>query len=221
VQIGSVGGIPIYGFNSAETDTYGRTTIERINAAYNDSAMNPYRDKLSTDIKKIYIVEGSDLALYTFDPSTGVLQVASGGTIGTYIDCFKHFVLLIQERTSGTDKALSFGTNCKVTIKGVAGETYTNDEWNALCDKVVAAINARYATGGQVNFKSVFASDWGANVILGSAFTHNWEVKDGEFKNAYVKIASIDTIDFDQVVMRMKEGIAGFASLTLSFIKIA
>jgi len=86
VPIGNVDGIPIYGFNS-------EIALTRINQAYNASQVDSYRSKLSTGIKKIYILEGDALTLYSFDKNTGVLKVGSGGTIGTYVDCFRDIVL--------------------------------------------------------------------------------------------------------------------------------
>jgi len=106
-----------------------------------------------------------------------------------------------------TPRALSFGTNCKVTIK--SNDLFTTAEWNTLCDKVVAAIENGYKIGTQGNFTEVFASAWGAIVVLGSNFTYNWEVIKGDSKKAYIKTASIGTVNYEMIVMRMKNDISG------------
>jgi hypothetical protein len=87
VPIGNVGGIPIYGVNS-------ETAITNLKSAYNSTSFDSSaKSKLSSGIKKIYILEGTELTLYSFDSSTGVLKVASEGTPGTYVDCFRDIVL--------------------------------------------------------------------------------------------------------------------------------
>jgi hypothetical protein len=84
--IGNVGGIPIYGFNS-------ETAIININTAWNHTKLASYKDKLSTGIKKIYIVEGMSIELYSFDKNTGFLTVGSDGTFGDYLDSFLYIVV--------------------------------------------------------------------------------------------------------------------------------
>jgi hypothetical protein len=109
-----------------------------------------------------------------------------------------------------TPRNLSFGTEenpCTVTIK--SDDQFTTAEWTTLCDKVVGAIEDRYKTASQASFEEVFASNWGAIVVLGSNFTYNWEVKDGDFKKAYIKTDSIDTVNFNMIILRMKNSIAG------------
>jgi hypothetical protein len=86
VPIGNVDGIPIYGFNS-------ETALTNINNAYNAPALDSYRSKLSVGIKKIYILEGDAVTLYSFDKNTGVLKVGSGWTPGTYVACFRDMVI--------------------------------------------------------------------------------------------------------------------------------
>jgi hypothetical protein len=86
MPIGNVGGIPIYGFNSA-------TAITNINNAYNDAKLDSHRNKLSAGIKKIYILEGNSATLYSFNKTTGVLTVGSDWTFGMYRDCFEYDVI--------------------------------------------------------------------------------------------------------------------------------
>jgi hypothetical protein len=114
------------------------------------------------------------------------------------------------ERTTGTTKDLSFGTNCKVTIKGVAGEKYLNAEWTALCDKVVAAIMRGYDkfkdVGGlddsdnKLDFATEFRSAKEFKIILSSSAAHNCEVKDGDYKTIYLKTSVLDTVDIQPAV---------------------
>jgi len=107
-----------------------------------------------------------------------------------------------------TPRALSFGTNCKVTIS--SADTFTNDEWNTLCNSVVSAIEARYnTTGAQANFTDVFAPAKNSKIVLGNNFTHNWETKSDESDTAYIKTASISTVDIDAIVLRMKSNAPG------------
>jgi len=107
-----------------------------------------------------------------------------------------------------TPRTFTLGTiDYKVTI--TSNDLFTTAEWNTLCDKVVAAIEAGYTTGDQSNFTEVFASAKNSKIVLGNNFTYNWEVKAGEFDTAYIKTASIGTVNFNTIVMRMKENIAG------------
>jgi len=96
---------------------------------------------------------------------------------------------------------LSFGTDCKVTIKST--DTFTTSEWNTLCNKVVTAIEENYKTGSPGTFQTIFASAQNTKIVLGTNFTNNWEVKAGEFRTAYIKIASIDTVNFETIVTCM------------------
>jgi uncharacterized repeat protein (TIGR02543 family) len=100
-----------------------------------------------------------------------------------------------------TTKPLSFGTDCKVTIK--SNEKFIETEWDTLVGKVEDAIMRGYNKGG-AGFEAMFASSQNTRVILGSGFEHNWEVKDGEFRTVYVKIGSIGTVDFANIVMSME-----------------
>jgi hypothetical protein len=99
---------------------------------------------------------------------------------------------------------LAFGTDCKVTVK--SDEKFLDAEWDALCNDVAIAINAGQAEAGpfvKPGFETVFVSNQNARVILGSDFEHDWEVKDGEFRTVYIKIGSIGTVDFVDIVMSM------------------
>jgi hypothetical protein len=117
-------------------------------------------------------------------------------------------------RSSGTEKHLTFGTGCKVTIK--SNDKFTDDDWNKTCVKVVDAIMRGYndSDGGeQVGYKNVFAA--GAVVVLESGLSHNWEVKGGEIGVVHVKTASLDTVDFKStyMIVYMETGSAGFAKV--------
>ena len=123
------------------------------------------------------------------------------------------FAVMAERKPDGapedTPRTLSFGTAenpCTVTIK--SDDQFTADEWTTLCDKVVAAIERGYEKSG-AGFNAVFASSQNAKMVLGKEFTYNWEVKDGEFKTVYLKIASIDTVDFTDIIMYMEVNYPG------------
>jgi hypothetical protein len=109
-----------------------------------------------------------------------------------------------MERTTGTTKDLSFGTNCKVTIKGVAGEKYLNAEWNTLCDKVVAAIERGYnsAPNGamKTGIETYFTNNPVSVVLLKSAI-FDCEVRTDVPKTMYLKAnaSAIDGISGDNL----------------------
>jgi len=108
-----------------------------------------------------------------------------------------------------TPRTFTLGTtDCKVTIK--SDDLFTTAEWNTLCDKVVSAIKARYeTTGAQANFEDVLLSAKNSKIVLGNNFTYNWETKSGESDTAYIKTASIGTVDFDAIILRMKNNALG------------
>jgi hypothetical protein len=94
-------------------------------------------------------------------------------------------------RSAGTEKALSFGTNCKVTIK--SDDKFTDAEWNTLCDKVAAMIKKVHDAAnalGKTNVEAAFAADNTKMVILVNNLAHNWETKASESGVLYVKTAS-------------------------------
>jgi alpha-L-arabinofuranosidase len=106
-----------------------------------------------------------------------------------------------------TEKALSFGTNCKVTIK--SDEAFTAAEWNTLCNKVVAAIEGTrgYNKSGissmdKTAFEDVFGNR-SISVILSSSATYNCEVKSGNYTTIYLKTSAVDTVDIHLAVVTM------------------
>jgi hypothetical protein len=104
------------------------------------------------------------------------------------------------QKKPDTTRTLSFGTNCKVTIK--SDDLFLTAEWDTLCDKVVAAIERGYGVA-ITGFTTVFASDQNAKVVLGNNFTYNWEIKTGETRTVYIKTTSIDTVSFSDIVVYM------------------
>jgi hypothetical protein len=110
-------------------------------------------------------------------------------------------------RSAGTEKALTFGTNCKVTIK--SDDKFTNAEWTAACDKVVAMIKRGYdaaTTGGKTSITAEFAAGNTMKVILVNNLAYNWESKASEPGVLYVKTTSIDSVNGTAVVDAMLDG---------------
>jgi uncharacterized repeat protein (TIGR02543 family) len=104
-----------------------------------------------------------------------------------------------------TTKPLSFGTDCKVTIK--SAEKFTQVEWDTLCDNVVATIMRGYnknIDGGfqdivnKYYFEGVFAGN--VSVVLSSSAIHNCEVKSGDYTTLYFKTSALDTIDVQPAI---------------------
>jgi hypothetical protein len=98
-------------------------------------------------------------------------------------------------RSAGTEKPLTFGTGCKVTIK--SDDKFTDAEWNTLCDKVAAMIKRGYdnaSTVGKIYIEGQFVASNTKMVILGNSFSYNWETKASEPGVLYVKTTSIDSI---------------------------
>jgi hypothetical protein len=114
------------------------------------------------------------------------------------------------ERTTGTTKDLSFGTGCKVTIEGVAGEKYLNAEWTALCDKVVAAIMRGYnKLDTSLNhgcFEATFSTYFNYSIVLLKTATYDCEVKENDLTTLYLKINIIDTVDIQPAVWALSDG---------------
>ena len=117
--------------------------------------------------------------------------------------------LTIIDNTNG----LAFAGS--VTIK--SDDTYTPADWDAVVQKVIAALNRGYSdstTGNVVVFGDVFnASDYRDGVIevivLKSA-SHNIEVKSGEYGKLYLKESSLDTLSASTVkdaVWTMSDGL--------------
>jgi hypothetical protein len=104
-------------------------------------------------------------------------------------------------RFSGTEKALTFGTNCKVTIK--SDDKFTNAEWTAACDKVAAMIKKAYDdanAGGKTVAETQFAAGNNKTVILVNNLAHNWETKASDPGVLYLKTASIDSVNFGEAL---------------------
>jgi hypothetical protein len=110
-------------------------------------------------------------------------------------------------RSAGTEKPLSFGTNCKVTIK--SDDKFTDAEWTAACNKVVDAIMRGYnkyaSTGGlpDIGNKNIFENIFADNisVVLSSSATYNCEVKSGNYTTIYLKTSAVDTVDLEPAVL--------------------
>jgi hypothetical protein len=118
-------------------------------------------------------------------------------------------------RSAGTEKPLTFGTNCKKKIK--SDDKFTNAEWNTLCDKVVAAIEGTrgYNKAGNTNlnkaaFENVFAGS--VTVVLSSSATYNCEVKSGNYTTIYLKTSAVDTVDIKLAVDTMAAGSGTYTS---------
>ena len=87
-----------------------------------------------------------------------------------------------------TPRALSFGTPaCTVTI--TSNDKFTADEWNTLCDKVVAAIGRGYgaSTGAaKTNIANYFTNNTVSVALIKSA-TYDCEVKSEAPRTMYFK----------------------------------
>jgi len=94
-----------------------------------------------------------------------------------------------------TPRTLAFGANCKVTIK--SADTFTNAEWNTLCDKVVAAVKKGYDSAPNDAVKTNIENHFNTNTVsvdLLKSATYDCEVKSGESSIMYLK-ANGSTID--------------------------
>jgi ABC-type glycerol-3-phosphate transport system substrate-binding protein len=102
-----------------------------------------------------------------------------------------------------TTRILSFGINCKVTIK--SDDLFTNTEWNTLCNKVVSAIEREYTkvngTIDQIRFEGVFATNISIN--LSTSASNDCTVNAGDTTNIYLKISAIDTVNLQPVVVAL------------------
>jgi hypothetical protein len=90
-------------------------------------------------------------------------------------------------------KDLSFGTGCKVTIK--SDDKFLKADWDALCDKVVAAIGRVYSIAGamQTNIETYFGGHT-VVIVLSQSQTLRCEVRNTEPDIIYFK-ADAATID--------------------------
>ena len=112
--------------------------------------------------------------------------------------------------TQNTTPNLAFdGT---VTIK--TSDPYTASDWNAVVEKVVAALNRGYGKNmadpeGIINktvFTNVFAGIAEVIVIVSKSASHNVEVKSVDYTNLYLKESSLDTVDIQPAVWAMSDG---------------
>jgi len=109
-----------------------------------------------------------------------------------------------------TTMLLAFGTNCKVTIK--SDDKFLSDEWRTLCVQVVTVIDHGYEVGDSWNkgdFEKIFVSSENATVILHKDFDYNWQVKSGEHITVHIKISSLSTLDFNDVLPYISDDYPG------------
>ena len=102
----------------------------------------------------------------------------------------------------------------KVTIK--TSDLYTVADWDAVVQKVIAALNRGYdngAGGNDVIFDDVFNNGerrgFEIEVIVLKSASHNVEVKRGEYGKLYLKEASLDTVNVKDAVWVMSDGLNG------------
>jgi hypothetical protein len=113
------------------------------------------------------------------------------------------------QKQPDTVRSLSFGTDCKVTIK--SDDLFTTDEWNTLCDKVVAAVERGYGkytnVGGFEDFtnKGIFEAVFSGNItiILLNSTDFDCEVKSSDYYNIYLKTSTLDTVDIQPAIAVM------------------
>ena len=101
----------------------------------------------------------------------------------------------------------------KVIIK--TSDLYTGAEWDAVVQKVIAALNRGYdngAGGNDVIFDDVFNNGerrgFEIEVIVLKSASHNVEVKRGEYGKLYLKEASLDTVNVKDAVWVMCDGLS-------------
>jgi hypothetical protein len=108
-------------------------------------------------------------------------------------------------RSSGTERPLTFGTDCKVTIK--SDDKFTDDDWNKTCDKVVSAIESEYVRGNnfgnKLAFEGVFAGANNTAIVLSNSAAYKCEVKSGDKTTIYIKTSAIDTVDLQAAAMAL------------------
>jgi len=104
------------------------------------------------------------------------------------------------QKQPDTTRTLSFGTDCKVTIK--SDDLFLTAEWTALCDKVVAAIERGYngdtSPFNEAEFKRIFASN--ISIVLLKTTTYKCEVKSGNYTTILLKTSTLDTVDIKLAV---------------------
>jgi hypothetical protein len=106
---------------------------------------------------------------------------------------------ILQIVQADTTIDLSFGTNCKVTVKST--EQFSNPEWEKLVGKVEAAVMRGYNKTG-INvvlnenvFKAIFADSNDILIVLSSFATFNCEVKKDDYGTIYLKISALEMLD--------------------------
>jgi hypothetical protein len=99
------------------------------------------------------------------------------------------------QKQPDTTKALSFGTNCKVTIK--SDDLFLTAEWTTLCDKVVAAFGRGYNAApndAAKNSVATFFSNNSISIVLLKSAAYDCEVKGNDHRTMYLK-ANASVID--------------------------
>jgi hypothetical protein len=98
------------------------------------------------------------------------------------------------QKQPDTIRALSFGTDCKVTIK--SDDLFLTADWNTLCNSVVAAIERGYTlseSSAQANTLTCFSENTVFAVLLKSS-TKDFELKESVPYTIYFK-ANASVID--------------------------
>jgi hypothetical protein len=116
-----------------------------------------------------------------------------------------------QPKTITQNEGLAF--TGKVTIS--TSDLYTVAEWDAVVQKVIAALNRGYNSDTGAMNKAVFADVFNSNintrpeieVIVSKSTSHNVEVKRGEPNKLYLKESSLDTVNVKDAVWIMSEGL--------------
>jgi hypothetical protein len=165
---------------------------------YVENTATAYKMK-ATDNQTIYfhidyLKSNSTIQQNIFD-TIGAMAV--GGTVYPYIIFW-----------FDTPRTLTFGTDCKVTIK--SDDQFTSDEWDTLCDKVVEAIMRGYNKdmGGILpnvsnknRFEAIFTGD--ILIVLLKAATYDIEIKTAGDKVIYIKTSALDTVDIQPAVFAL------------------
>jgi hypothetical protein len=120
--------------------------------------------------------------------------------------------------TQGTPKGLAFAGS--VTIK--SNDTYTPAEWDAVVQKVIAALNRGYnkftTVGGlddvlnKNKFENAFSpTDVNAEIIISSSASKKIEVLSTDYEKMYLKASAInDTLDLCPAITAMSEMDGGY-----------
>jgi hypothetical protein len=98
------------------------------------------------------------------------------------------------QKKPDTTRALSFGTDCKVTIK--SDDLFLTTEWTTLCNKAVAAVERGYNAAGAAGKEGLeeYLNENTLSVVLLKTATYDLEVKSDEVGIIYMK-ANASTID--------------------------